>query len=426
VWTLLSSAITIFFVAKFLVPEEQGFFTTFRNLLNLRIVFELGVAYVVVQMTSHEMAHIQLTDGLLSGDVKRIRRISSLLHLTVKWYGFAALLFFISLAPFGFWFYGQDPASSKVVWHAPWLLTTVSTAGIILLSPLLAILEGMGLVAEVAFFRFFTVFVGGWLVWILLVFHKGLYAVPALLLPELAAALIYIFWHRRRLFSQLWHAKHPEDRIDWMKEAFPFQWRIAVSWIAGYMQTQLFGPILFHAKGSVEAGRLGLSMNAMAAISAITIAWVQTKAPKMGMLIAKREFSQLNRLFFPALIQATFASFVVAGLLDGGVLWLYESHSAYATRVIEPGPFAILTLATIVGSILLCQALYLRAHKEEPFMGISLVGAIAMAVMALVVAPRFGANGIVVGYLVSMIVVCLVPATIVFEAKRKSWHSEAS
>jgi hypothetical protein len=425
-WTLFSSAITIFFVAKFLAPDEQGFFTTFRNLLALRVFFELGVAYVVVQMTSHEMAHLKLENGIVVGEDRPLRRVSSLLRLMVKWYGFAAIMFCMILLPFGFWFYRQDPASSHVAWQMPWILTVATTSGIIVLSPLLAMLEGMGLVAEVAFFRFLTSFLGAWVVWLLLVVHQRLYAAPALLLPELLAGVIYILWNRRHLFVTLWRAHHPDDQISWLREIFPFQWRIAVSWLAGYMQVQLFGPILFQARGSIEAGRLGLSLNAMAAISAIGIAWVQTKAPRMGQHIARREFNELNRLFFPALIQVMVVSVVVAIALDLGVWWLYASGSSYASRVLEPLPFALLSLATVVGSIVTCQALYLRAHKEEPFVGLSVLNAIVLTGVAVWLAPRYGGNGVVIGYLLSMVLVGLIPATLLFNAKRRAWHSKAS
>jgi O-antigen/teichoic acid export membrane protein len=423
-WTILSSAVTVVFIARFLGRDEQGFFTTFRNLLALRVIFELGVAYVVVQITSHEMAHQHLENGLLVGDETGRKRLGSLLRMTLKWYGVAAALFVAALLPSGYWFYGADPSSGHIVWQAPWVLTVAATAGILLLSPLLALLEGMGLVAEVSRFRFISSFFGAWLPWLLFALHLRLFAAPAILIPELLAGVGYVFFKRRKLFGQLWHSYDETNRIDWQTEVLPFQWRIAVSWLAGYLQTQIIGPIVFHARGSVEAGQLGLSLNIMAAISTIAVAWVQTKAPRMGKLIAQKDYDGLDRLFFPALKQTLVLSVAVALALDFGVFLLWRSGSPYAPRVLEPWSFAFLSASAICYSFTVCLGLYLRAHKTEPLMALSVINAIVIAVSAAVLARPFGANGMALLLFVLNLTTLSLPAFILFEAKRRIWHAE--
>ncbi len=420
-WAILSNAFTIVLVFHFLSPGQQGFFTTFRNLVALRIIFELGFAYVAVQMTSHEMVGVRIEQGVLVGEKHHLRRLSSLLRLMVKWYGIAALGYLAILLPLGISFFSQDKANTNVTWQIPWSLTVLATAGTVFLSPLLAMLEGMGLVAEVAFFRFITNFFGAWLVWLCLILGLKLFSVSVLLLPELLAGVGYVLIIQRKLFRGLLEEYDPSDVISWRDEIFPFQWRIALSWMAGYLQYQIFGPIVFHFRGSVEAGRLGLSLNAMSAISAIAIAWVQTKAPAMGKLIAAKDFESLNKLFFPALYQVVAVSSFVAFSIDAVVWALWLTHNPYAIRLLDPLSFTLLSLGVVSNAIITCQALYLRAHKQEPFlvMGVSL--ATCLTIGAVLAAKLVGASGVAMTYFILMSLF-LIPSTMIFQAKRALWH----
>ena len=53
-WSSLAGGVTVALIARFLSPDEQGYYFTFGSLIALRIVFELGFSSVILQMTSHE------------------------------------------------------------------------------------------------------------------------------------------------------------------------------------------------------------------------------------------------------------------------------------------------------------------------------------------------------------------------------------
>src|SRR5947207_15746766 len=59
-WSSLAGLMTVALIARFLSPHEQGYFYTFGSLIALQIVFELGFAFVILQMASHERAHLAL------------------------------------------------------------------------------------------------------------------------------------------------------------------------------------------------------------------------------------------------------------------------------------------------------------------------------------------------------------------------------
>ena len=87
-------------------------------------------------------------------------------------------------------------------------------------------------------------------------------------------------------------------RIRWNQEVWPFQWRIAVSWLSGYFLFWIFNPVLFAFRGPVEAGKMGMSLSLANAIQAIAVSWVSTKSAPFGTLIARKEYRRLDETFF--------------------------------------------------------------------------------------------------------------------------------
>src|ERR1700734_3422749 len=95
----LSSAaglVTVALIARFLSPAEQGYYYTFGSLVALQIVFELGFSFVILQMASHERAHLTFSpDGLISGNAVAHARLASVLQKALLWYTSAA--FFLAV-----------------------------------------------------------------------------------------------------------------------------------------------------------------------------------------------------------------------------------------------------------------------------------------------------------------------------------------
>ncbi len=82
----------LFLVATFLAQAEQGYYYTFASILGLAIFFELGLDYVVVQFTSHEMAGLKWSpQERLEGDPVAKARLACILRLSLTWYGVASL-----------------------------------------------------------------------------------------------------------------------------------------------------------------------------------------------------------------------------------------------------------------------------------------------------------------------------------------------
>jgi len=56
---LLAGPVGLYLIATFLTKSEQGYYYTFGSVLGLTVFFELGLSYVIIQFTSHEMAGLK-------------------------------------------------------------------------------------------------------------------------------------------------------------------------------------------------------------------------------------------------------------------------------------------------------------------------------------------------------------------------------
>ena len=124
-WGLLSGILTLLLVVRFLTPDEQGYYYTFASLLAMQILFELGMSYVVMQFTSHEMANLNWSEeGTVEGDSRAKARLRSLLILVTKWYGVVGALIVVVILPIGWVFFYVNNPQSSVNWQAAWVMVS--------------------------------------------------------------------------------------------------------------------------------------------------------------------------------------------------------------------------------------------------------------------------------------------------------------
>jgi hypothetical protein len=423
-WTVLSGPITVLLVAKFLNPDQQGFYYTFGSVIGLNIFFELGLAYVLLQFASHEKAHLEWTDfGTLTGSTNAELRLAALLKLALKWYGVAASLVIVIVLPAGVLFFARNNgALGAIHWRTPWIWLSIASAIDLLVSPLLAIVEGCGKVSQVASMRMGQNILSTVGLWLGLVFHGALFSAPVDQTINVLVALVWIIFGYRRFFQALASKDVSRAPISWRSEVWPFQWRIAFSWLSGYFIFQLFNPVLFATHGAVVAGQMGMSVIACNALFSVAAAWVSTKASPFGILVARRRWAELDALFFRTFTQSLIVLCIgaVAGLAI--VVALNQRHLAFAERLLPPGPFACLLLATVVNYAIFSQTQYLRTHKSEPFVKLSIVMAVVTGLATLFLAGPFAAMGVAAGYLVCRIIAAAW-TTQIFIHKRREWHA---
>lgn len=424
-WSALSGPISILLLARFLTPVEQGFYYTFGSVLGLQIFFELGLSLVLVHFASHEKARVEWTSrGTLEGDPATKARLASLLRKSLLWYGCIAILIVAVILPVGLFFFGRyQPPGSVVEWELPWLWIVLISACSLVISPVFAVLEGCGLVRNIAFLRACQAITGSLVLWLALVTGWGLLAAPLLNTVGFLWGVGWLALRQQSCLVDLLPFRYGTTTVNWWTEVWQFQWKIALSWFSNYFIYQLFNPVLFAFYGAVAAGQMGMSISVTGAISTIAATWVSTKAVPFGGLIAKREFEKLDQLFFPSLWQSV--SVVVLG---GGAFWaistyLYIINHPLSHRLLAPLPLGLLIATSVVNVIVYVEAVYLRSHKREPFLILSLLIGGLVGLSSYFLGKTFGATGMMVGYFVVNLVLGLGAGTWIFVQKRREWHA---
>jgi O-antigen/teichoic acid export membrane protein len=422
-WAGIAGLVTVALIARSLTSAEQGYYFTFGSLVAMQLVFELGFSVVILQLATHECAHLTLgSDGTVTGSLAAHARLASVLQKSVRWYSVAALLMVSILIPAGLKFFGvQQAGVAHVDWVAPWCLLVFAAGFTFQIDPVFSFLEGCGYVANVAHTRFWQAACGAVLAWAALASHHGLYA-PAMMICGQALAGVAFLYSRRALLVGLLRFDPKGDRIDWWQEVWPFQWRIAVSYSCGFFIFQLFNPVLFKFWGPVAAGQMGMSLSIGNMLASVAIAWVNTKAAPFGGMIARREFRQLDHVFFKAVAQTTLLCSVGAAVIWLGCLFLNLRGLPFSHRMLPPLPFGLLLLSVICNQLVSAAALYLRAHKQEKFLLNSILGAIFTGASTYFLGQRFGALGVTAGYLAVTLVVGIGLGGWTFMKYRREWH----
>jgi len=429
VWGVSSGLITLGLITHFLSPEQQGYYYTFGSLVALQIFAELGLNFAIVQFASHEMAHLTWQpDGTVTGNMQAKRRLQSLLQFALVWFSAASLLLLLFLLPAGIFFFSTDKSAtvdhSSVV--VPWVLLVIFTATNLFISMSTAILEGCGKVTEVSVMRLWQMVFGATVTWFILCLDGSLLALPASSFVVALMGAIWLYLNQGVFFKDLLTHKSKFPGMGWRKEILPFQWRIALSWTSGFFIFQIFTPLLFKTVGPVAAGKMGMTMQIFSAMNGVAMAWITTRAPIYGQLIATGQRKQLDTLFFKGLLYSS--AFLLCGIsvLLGGLYFATESKLEFSDRVLPLGLFSFLCIASLANHIVFAEATYLRSHKEEPFMAISILSAITTLIMASAFIPIAGLNAAVASYVMPAVFIGLVGGSFIFQNKRRYWNLNAT
>ena len=424
-WSALAGVVSVLLIARFLTPYEQGYYYTFFSFMALQVIFELGFSFVVLQCAAHEHARLSITpDGTVDGDPIAHARLASVLQKTMRWYAVAATLMVATLLPAGLYFFGRLGGTDVVVaWKSPWFLLVAATVVTFPLNPACAFVEGCGFVPQMARMRLIQALFGSVLAWTALAARHGLFS-PGLLIGANAIVQLWVLSRSkfRRLLTGLLRYDVTDQQVVWRNEIWPFQWRIAVTWLCSYFIWQMFNPILFALRGPVAAGRMGMSLSIASSIGAVGLAWMSTKAAPFGTMIARGETHKLDRLFFRTLWQSTALIAAAAAVIFFCLVTIVYILPRLAARVLSPWAFALLLLTTIMSHVVSSEALYLRAHKREPFLVQALTMSICISISTVVLARAAGANAVTIGYFLFGGVASLVWGTYLFVTKRREWH----
>lgn len=415
--------ILIGLISLFLTPVEQGYFYTFSSILALQQFFELGMTGIITQYVAHEKVFLKwnFIDYSLEGNVQYKSRLSSILKLTVKWFSVMCIILFVTLCLAGYIFFSYYTTPSKVNWQMPWYFASFATSITLFVIALLAFYEGLGKIKEVALIRMIQQIVQ--IITTISIFYFGgkLYAIGVAMFASSITGLGLLRLREFRLiFKNIWN-EIGEFKVVWKTEIFPYQWRIALSWMSGYFIFQLFNPAIFAFEGAKAAGQFGMTMALLNGVLSIPMSWINTKISTFSSFIAERKFYRLDALFFKTLKQSVSIFLLGCVCILSIRFFILIYRPIILERFVITVPFLMLMLTSIFQLINNALATYLRCHKKEPYLLLSIVMGFTVGMAVIVVGRNSGVLGITVSYCIISFIGLILGLNI-FIKKRKQWH----
>ena len=435
VWQVLTGPFTQILLMACLLPAARDYYYAFSSLLGMQVLIELGLHVVIINMASHEWAGLELQNDRLIGRSDARSRLISLGRLMSHWYRVAAIAFLVILFPSGLYFFSSQPsAGSDVVfagravvsWQFPWLALVAVTTIQLTQLPWLSILEGCHQVEMLNKTRFWQAVAGSIAVWVCLLTGCGLWTLVFSAFVRLLGDLWLIHRHYAGFFGEFANEIAGAPAMNWRDEILPLQWRIAIQGIMLWLAIQLPLLFVFRRQPEGDAARLGMTWSILTAAQGAALAWVETRRPLFGSLIAERRFAALDQIFFQsARTSMLLITLAAAGLVS--IIWFaqFSMHplaKMLADGLLPAGAAAVLALGFVANQPGLCANLYVRAHKRDPFLAASVISNLTTAVAQLSLGWLWGVHGIALGYAVAVAFVQTPLLVRVWWRIRRDWH----
>jgi hypothetical protein len=197
---------------------------------------------------------------------------------------------------------------------------------------------------------------------------------------------------------------------------------VGLSWISGYLLTQIYTPILFYIHGAGIAGQMGLTLTITTTLGLLTQSWLTHKVPMMANLAGKKAWSTLDQIFKHHFILSL--SLYILGALSLCFFYILFSHWFELTRVLTFWEFAGLLVIEGCNQIMGSIATQLRAYKKEPLAGFTFLSTAITLPFAVLGAIHFRAQGVILAILSVQIVFSLPITFYIFKKYNRLWRIE--
>jgi O-antigen/teichoic acid export membrane protein len=402
----LGNVLIVILVINLFTDIEQGFYYTFGSILSIQIFFELGFNNIITQFAAHEVGRndLKITDSSLNHIINS-SRLSSLFNLIVRWYSILFVILFITLLISGIYFFKENSPDFVVFdWEFPWIFLVFASCLNFLISPFLAFLTGVGQINIVSRLQFIQNVIKIFTLFICLLLGFKLLSIGLSLFASTLFIIIKVYKKYFNFFYFLFKLKKGQS-ISYFKEIFPYQWRIAISWISGYFIFQIFNPVLFATEGPKVAGQMGMTLAGLSGLSSLSLSWITTKIPLFSNLISSNKLVELNSVFkksfFQALLVNIFLLFIFlifVYLLKYFNLKIGAIH--VGDRFIDFLPLVFMVFCSFINQIVNSWAIFLRCFKKEPYLINSIVGSFLTLFSTIYFGNLYGLFGITLGYFI--------------------------
>lgn len=357
-------------------PVEQGVFFVYISLGALLQMSDFGLSYASLQNASH------LAIPGNEGSFARFRLKAHRLNFAIM-LGAVVLVGALGALILSSRLNAEHPG---IPWAASWAAFMFAVFLTQLVNLELTLIEG-GKSPPLAWsVRFFQELISGAVLVGALLSGVGLWSLAA-------------YWATRFGFVALWLSAsrsafdQPSGSADttfsWRKEVWPFQWKIGVSILCGFLIFQAFNPIVLVEQGPVVAGQFGMSLALMNMLIMVTTVWPLSQAARYGGLIRRERFEELRHAFWPMCIASSLVAASAALALFLTLLWMTEHRLQYVGRFADTLTTGLLLATAVAHHVTTCFAVVLRAERRDPTLPFTVVGSVVL-IAAIWSCARYG------------------------------------
>lgn len=410
---------TLILLTYFLSPIQQGWYYSFISLASLFTIFDLGLSALLLQLSSHYFICNEWgKNGMVIG--KNKDQFISLLSQSLRVYIKLGVGFCLIMIPAGLFFFGykSNHTSEIAHWQFSWIILVIATTLNIFLFPFLSVVEGSGLIKEVYIIRLMQGLFGSLTCWIVLIFGGSLWAAALSSLVGFLIGISWLFYKKPILLFDAWNSNQP--RINWSIEVWPLQWRYGLSWLSGYLLTQIYTPIIFHYHGPELAGQMGLSLTLANMLGILAQSWIARGVPSMAQAVSQKNWQSFDKIFRRDFIVSV--AFYLLGVFAFCFLYHLISGTKYSERVLSFLPFLGLLVVVLINHVNGALAAHLRSYKKEPLVWVSLAGTVLTVPISFISAAYYSVSGVVGSILLVQLLLTLPLSVYLWAKYNKAWR----
>ncbi len=386
IWTSGMGLATAFYIAASLEAVTQGYYYLFTSLGTLQFIVELGIGVAIIQLAASENARTNVSiKGSYTGSKDSFSKLNSLMRFIIKWFSLGSVVLVILLMLVGTAIINKTNIEPGREVYFPYYAYCISLALIQLLNGMCSFFEGCGFIKEVALVRLTQAFSNSTLLFALLFYGFGLYAMSVALIVSILLGFVVFFWFFSAIIS-MFYSSVVEKSISFIKDIFPFQKKLAASWFFGYLMGQLYVPMIAMNYGPEPAGEFGFLNQLISGISSISILWMTTKFPTACRLYTERRYDDFKALFYKIIVDSYVVYILIMSSLWGGI-YFFDDILGVGDRL--PSVLSIIkfSFVSLLMHFTFIVSMFFRAKKEEVYIIVTAVAAFGVFVLLLFYLP---------------------------------------
>jgi len=176
-------------------------------------------------------------------------------------------------------------------------------------------------------------------------------------------------------------------------------------------------------RNPIDAGQWGFTYGVVSVIVSVSLYWFNARAPQFGVLVAKKNYSELDGLFFRTLKQSLTVSVLGLSLFVALAIVVSDIATIFSSRMLTITGVVFLALAAVAYQILMAGSVYLRAHKKEPLFLLMLILGCINAGAVYLLADRVEIHSIAALHFILILLIGIFGGGYIFRLNRTRWHT---